>query len=121
MRYPAAATAATAGIKFIQSNKGKARCDSLWRRVKQLSPKSSSPIIPLIVGNETEAVKLAIRLREKNIFIPAIRYPTVGRGEARLRITLTAAHTAKDVSELLAALDNLNLKIENAHTRQARP
>ena len=108
---PAAAAAATAGIRFVQSNKGKARCDSLWRRVKQFNPKSSTAIIPLTVGNENKALELATRLREKNIFIPAIRYPTVARGEARLRITLAAAHTADDVSELLAALHDLDFKI----------
>jgi 8-amino-7-oxononanoate synthase len=108
---PAAAAAATAGIRFVQSNKGKARCDSLWRRVKQFDPKSSSAIIPLVVGDESKAVELAARLRKENIFIPAIRYPTVARGEARLRITLTAAHTADDVSELLAALGDLNFTI----------
>ena len=53
-------------------------------------------------------VDLATKLRGRNIFIPAIRYPTVARGAARLRITFTAAHTAKDVAKLLAAIKNLN-------------
>jgi 8-amino-7-oxononanoate synthase len=105
---PAAAAAANAGIHLVQSNEGKARRDSLWRRVGQFNPKSTSAIIPIILGDETRAVELAAKLRSNNIFIPAIRYPTVARGQARLRVTLTAAHTAEDVAELLATLKTLN-------------
>ena len=47
----------------------------------------------------------ATKLREQGIFVPAIRYPTVARGAARLRITLTAAHTTADVSTLADALE----------------
>ena len=43
-------------------------------------------------------------LRELGFFIPAIRYPTVARGQARLRITLTADHTAEEIFQLRAAL-----------------
>ena len=64
-----------------------------------------SAILPLLVGAEVRAVELATALREQGIFIPAIRYPTVARGAARLRVTLTAAHTAEDVRELAAALN----------------
>jgi 7-keto-8-aminopelargonate synthetase-like enzyme len=49
-------------------------------------------------------------LREQNIFVPAIRYPTVARGAARLRITLTAAHSPSDVAELVATLDTLGIE-----------
>ena len=68
-----------------------------------------SAILPLIVGDEVKAVALAARLREQGIFIPAIRYPTVARGQARLRLTLTAAHSAADVEQLVAGLETLNL------------
>jgi 8-amino-7-oxononanoate synthase len=71
-------------------------------------PQLPAPIQVIIIGDETAAVAAAAQLREKHIFIPAIRYPTVARGAARLRVTLTAAHTAKDVAELLAALKILN-------------
>jgi 7-keto-8-aminopelargonate synthetase-like enzyme len=43
-------------------------------------------------------------LRELGIFVPAIRYPTVARGAARLRVTLTAAHSASEVTQLIQAL-----------------
>jgi len=39
------------------------------------------------------------------VFIPAIRYPTVARGAARLRLTISAAHTAADIAQMLAALE----------------
>jgi 8-amino-7-oxononanoate synthase len=105
---PAAAAAASAGIRLMQSNEGKAGCDALWKLLKQFNPKSASAIIPIIIGDEAKAVELAAKLREQNIFIPAIRYPTVARGAARLRVTLTAAHSAKDVAELKASLKFLN-------------
>jgi 7-keto-8-aminopelargonate synthetase-like enzyme len=73
-------------------------------------PPSAIPgaIIPLPVGDETKAVELAAKLRAQNIFIPAIRYPTVARGAARLRVTLTAGHDEEEVAKLLAALKKLN-------------
>jgi 8-amino-7-oxononanoate synthase len=105
---PAAAAAATAAIHLVQSSEGNARRDSLWKLVKKFNPKSASAIIPLIIGDEAKAVELAAKLREQNIFIPAIRFPTVARGQARLRVTLTAAHSADDLAKLLAALKALN-------------
>jgi 8-amino-7-oxononanoate synthase len=104
---PAVAAAAIAGIRLIQSHEGKTRQDLLWQLVKQFSSKSASAIVPIIVGDETKAVEIASKLREQNIFIPAIRYPTVARGQARLRVTLTAAHTKDDVTQLTRALKNL--------------
>lgn len=115
---PAAAAAATAALRFVQSNNGKARRKMLWARVVELQSaienrQSNIPgaIIPLIIGNEKKAVELAAALRERGIFVPAIRYPTVARGKARLRMTLTAAHTTGEVNRLAAALDqSANLK-----------
>ncbi len=112
---PAAAAAAAAGIKLVQSGEGKNRCNLLWQLVKEFNSKlktqnSKIPgaIIPLIIGDEAKTVELASKLRGQNIFIPAIRYPTVARGAARLRVTLTAAHTTEDVSELLDVLKALD-------------
>jgi 7-keto-8-aminopelargonate synthetase-like enzyme len=62
-------------------------------------------IIPIILGDEAKAVAAAAQLREQGIFVPAIRYPTVARGAARLRITLTAGHSSEDVSTLARALE----------------
>lgn len=68
---------------------------------------SNTPIQPLLVGGNLEALRLADSLRERGILIPAIRPPTVPQGQARLRISLSAAHTLDDVDVLLAALAEL--------------
>jgi 7-keto-8-aminopelargonate synthetase-like enzyme len=113
---PATAAAATAAIRLIQSNEGEERRVQLWSRVDQLKsglvggqwelPVIRSAIVPLILGAEEKAMEKAADLRALGIFIPAIRYPTVARGQARLRVTLTAAHSARDVQTLLSALRN---------------
>lgn len=108
---PAAAAAAVAGIRFVQSPNGKARRKLLQERITQFrsllgKPDSNflSAILPLILGQETKAVEAAAALLKENIYVPAIRYPTVARGEARLRVTLTAAHERGDVATLASAL-----------------
>jgi 8-amino-7-oxononanoate synthase len=113
---PMAAAAATAAIQFVQSSKGKIWRKQLWTHVSefqsQIADRKSqipSAIIPILIGDENKAVEAASKLRTQNIFIPAIRYPTVARGSARLRVTLTAAHSAEDVSELLNALKALEI------------
>ncbi|HNH90449.1 MAG TPA: aminotransferase class I/II-fold pyridoxal phosphate-dependent enzyme, partial [Thiobacillaceae bacterium] len=68
---------------------------------------SDSPIQPLLVGSNEDALRLAEGLRERGILIPAIRPPTVPQGQARLRISLSAGHTAEDVDALLNALREL--------------
>jgi 8-amino-7-oxononanoate synthase len=132
---PAAAAAATAALHLVQSPEGRKRREMLFQRVNQLNaallhgyggehPSSKlqppeniqtptaggqipSAIVPYIIGEEMAAVNAAQQLREQGFFIPAIRYPTVARGQARLRITLTADHTAENVAQLLTALTNL--------------
>ena len=111
---PASSAAAAAGIRLIKSQEGEDRRSRLWANVDRLKNALiaarqplglvQSPIIPLMVGDETAAVKLAADLRENGIFIPAIRYPTVARGKARLRLTVSAAHSHDDVQCLLGAL-----------------
>jgi len=114
---PAAAAAATAAIQFVQSDAGEKRRKLLWQRVAELNSKlkikSSKPsaIIPIMIGDEARAMKAAEQLRAQNVFIPAIRYPTVARNAARLRVTLTAAHTSEDVEQLCSALEILKLDI----------
>jgi len=72
-----------------------------------LSP-STTPIQPLVLGDSERVMRWAARLRERGIMVGAIREPTVPRGEARLRITLSAAHTAEDLEALLEALAALH-------------
>jgi 8-amino-7-oxononanoate synthase len=111
---PAAAAAATAAIKLVQSADGEALRKNLFARITEFksaignrqSPISAA-IIPLLLGDEKTALAAAAKLREQNIFVPAIRYPTVARGAARLRVTLTAAHSSADVAELAGALKQI--------------
>lgn len=65
---------------------------------------SDSAIQPLIVGENQATLKLASRLREQGFWLTAIRPPTVPAGSARLRITLSAAHSDNDIDRLLEAL-----------------
>jgi 8-amino-7-oxononanoate synthase len=62
---------------------------------------SRTPIQPIIIGRNEQAMLLAARLKERGYWVPAIRPPTVPEGTARLRITLTAAHTPDQLEGLL--------------------
>ncbi|HUB87421.1 MAG TPA: aminotransferase class I/II-fold pyridoxal phosphate-dependent enzyme, partial [Verrucomicrobiae bacterium] len=111
---PAAAAAAIAAVQFIQSAEGENRRKHLRERLNQFhsalrTPHSASrsAIIPIILGDENEAVAAADELRKRKIFVPAIRFPAVARGAARLRVTLTAAHSAEDVAILAGALEKI--------------
>lgn len=66
---------------------------------------SATPIQPLLVGDARRAVELAATLADAGLYVPAIRPPTVPRGGARLRVSLSAAHTDAQVDALLVALD----------------
>jgi len=72
----------------------------------QLMP-SETAIQPLLIGDNHQALKLSEGLRERGIWVAAIRPPTVPQGTARLRITLSAAHSAADVERLIGALHEL--------------
>ena len=110
---PALSAAARAGVELIQGAEGQSLRGQLWQRVDELrhgvaslgwkTPAEPSAILPLIVGEEAKAVATMDHLREAGFFIPAIRYPTVPRNEARLRVTLTANHTAENIQQLVNA------------------
>jgi 8-amino-7-oxononanoate synthase len=111
---PAAAAAATAAIRLVQSEEGEALRARLWQNVDQTKnavinagwplPPVQSAILPLMVGEEARTVELAAFLRAQGFLVPAIRFPTVARGAARLRLTVTAAHTTEDIAALGSAL-----------------
>jgi 8-amino-7-oxononanoate synthase len=111
---PAIAAAAFAAVDFLASPEGEKRRVLLWKRInlmrELLSPLAShisppnenvgSAIFPLIVGNEQAALDLAAALHSEGFLVPAIRYPTVAKGAARLRITVTAAHQEDQIRAL---------------------
>ena len=115
---PAAlAAAATAAIRFLLSPDGEARRKTLWRRIVQLRKllpaegdtfgKPGAAIIPWMIGDERRAIDLARALRQEGFFVPAIRYPAVAKGTARLRISVTAAHSPLQVASLGDAVGRL--------------
>src|SRR5690606_14667026 len=65
---------------------------------------SSTPIQPMLTGSAERALFIAKRMQQAGYLTVAIRPPTVPEGASRLRITLTAAHTSEQVSDLVAAL-----------------
>jgi 8-amino-7-oxononanoate synthase len=127
---PAAAAAASAGIRFVQSAEGEVRRQRLWQRVSELcravptfaarDSGRASAILPLLAGGETKAVEMAATLLEQGIFIPAIRYHTVPRGRARLRLTVSAAHSAEDVGQVASALQKFVADSGGVKTEHAR-
>jgi 8-amino-7-oxononanoate synthase len=69
---------------------------------------ATTPIQPLLVGEAAQAVALSMALRRHGIYVSAIRPPTVPKGTARLRITLSAAHSTSHIDRLLGALEALS-------------
>ena len=65
---------------------------------------SGTPIQPLLIGTNADAVSASKKLLQRGLLVPAIRTPTVPLNTARLRITLSAAHSADDVAHLIEAL-----------------
>jgi 8-amino-7-oxononanoate synthase len=104
---PAAAAAGVAALDLIRSRVGDELKTKLWRHIETFNTAlgpvaknfvpAQSPIIPIILGPEAVALQAAERLRREGLLVPAIRYPTVARGKARLRISLSAAHEKNDV------------------------
>lgn len=68
---------------------------------------SDTAIQPLLIGDNQRALELSAALRERGIWVAAIRPPTVPQGTARLRITLSAEHGEADVERLIGALHEL--------------
>jgi 8-amino-7-oxononanoate synthase len=114
---PALAHALLASVDIIEGEEGAARRAHLGALIAQLDdglrlerwerPASTTAIQPIIIGANDEALAAAARLHEQGLWVPAIRPPTVAVGTARLRVTLSAAHTEQDVAQLTAALNQL--------------
>jgi 8-amino-7-oxononanoate synthase len=72
---------------------------------------SETPIVPLFIGEADKAVAFAKRLMEEGIYVPAIRPPTVPKGQSRLRITLMATHTNKQIDFLTLKLKEIGSEL----------
>src|SRR4029079_14085212 len=73
---------------------------------------SETPITPVITGDEEQKQTLARRLFEEGVFCPAIVFPTVGRGKARVRTIVTADHTEDDLREASEAFERVGRELE---------
>ncbi|HXP34849.1 MAG TPA: 8-amino-7-oxononanoate synthase [Chthoniobacterales bacterium] len=112
---PAAlAAAAKAGVDFLSSTEGKKRRQRLWRNIdilaEELSIQPASAIVPWIIGDEKAALTAARNLQDNGFLVPAIRYPTVPKGAARFRITVSAAHEDEQLQSLAAAIKRIAKK-----------
>jgi 8-amino-7-oxononanoate synthase len=106
---PAVAAACRAALRIVCSEEGGRRRATLrghMALISSLLPTGApgSAIIPLILGSEERALAEAAHLFETGFFVPAIRYPTVPKNSARLRVSLSAAHSPEQIRDLAAAL-----------------
>ncbi len=106
---PADVGAALAALGVLRSAEGAeltARLAGLVARVAGAIGGSDhpSPILPVVIGGEAEAVAASAALADRGLWVPAIRPPTVAPGTSRLRITLSATHTDEQVARLLDGL-----------------
>jgi 8-amino-7-oxononanoate synthase len=110
---PASATAAHDAVSLVERDPTLgARGLALAARLRAglaalphgLRPTGFGHIVPLVIGDSERAMRLAALLREEGYIVPAIRPPTVPRGTARLRLTVTAAHDEGAVDRLAAAV-----------------
>jgi 8-amino-7-oxononanoate synthase len=109
---PPVAAAALSALQIIRGHEGQSLRQTLSSLVlkfaSELPPsalrKPLTHIFPVVLGQDLAAIHASLSLRASGIFVQPIRPPTVPEGTARLRITLSAAHSAKDVQSLAQAL-----------------
>ena len=90
--------------------------DFMFRKLSQLGLRlagksGSSQIIPVIIGDEKTAIEFSKRLLDNGIFVQAVRYPTVKKGSARLRISLTALHGRDQLSSAIDSFGTVGKKL----------
>jgi len=99
------AAVARAALRIARSAEGDALREALWSGIATWSealesPMAESAILPIVIGGEESAVQMSRALLEKGFLVPAIRYPTVAKGSARLRVTITSGQTRENIWEL---------------------
>lgn len=114
---PALAHALLTSLDIIEGEEGRQRRSHLaalvaqWQdglALRRWQPLASPTAIqPIVIGRNDETMRAAAALYEQGIWVGGIRPPTVPAGTARLRVTLSAAHTAREVAQLTAALMEL--------------
>lgn len=117
---PAAAVAAIAAINIAQT-------EPVWR--KKLSENSNyirnefqkigfnilnsqTQIVPILIGEDAKAIKFSRELFERNIYAPAVRWPAVEKGRARIRMTVMAAHTKEQIDYLVKCCEEVRRELQ---------
>lgn len=109
---PAVAAAALRNLQFIDAHPERVQqlrdnvkffCDDLRLHGLQV-PQTESAIIPIIIGDEAKTLRISETLQNEGVLIPAIRYPTVAKGQARLRASLMATHTKEELQTAATAI-----------------
>lgn len=113
---PATCAAITAAVEILEYDPGPVQRlhanIARWharRGTEACDPAGAGPIVPVHVGDEMAAMEAAAQLYERGFIVPAIRWPTVPRGEAILRVTLMATHTPAQIDALCEELERLGL------------
>ena len=114
---PAVAAAGCAAVEWMLSPAGEKRRQQLRQNLAHFAVempalfsgerKVQSAIVPVMIGKAEAALEAAQLLAHKGFLVPAIRYPTVARDAARLRVTLSARHTPRQITALCAVLRNI--------------
>lgn len=99
---PSQAAASLAAYELLETQEGKDLRQKLHENLAAFD--AASPIIPIMIGDNEAALAASHSLLENGFLVPAIRYPTVPRGTARLRITISASHTPDQISALQKSL-----------------
>lgn len=102
---PAVAAAACNNLRYIDAHSERVQnlrdnvkffCEALQHEGVNVE-QSLSAIVPIVIGDEARALEISAKLQDAGILIPAIRYPTVAKGQARLRASLMATHTKEEL------------------------
>src|SRR5213592_2585160 len=116
---PAVAAACIEALNILEESPQ--LVERLWERTRSFKKglqelgfdtgQSETPITPVIAGEETKAVELSRLLWEEGVFTPAIVFPTVAKGQARVRTIVTAEHTEDDLQQALEAFERVGRKL----------
>jgi 8-amino-7-oxononanoate synthase len=111
---PSDTAAASAALGIVRAEEGERLRRRLAGHVARVAAPlgmagHATPILPVTIGAESEALAASEELAARGLWVPAIRPPTVAPGTSRLRVTLSAAHSEEEVSRLLEGLDALGL------------
>lgn len=111
---PAASGAALASLRLIEKNA--TRTKKLWQNIRDARERltalgldlggSEGPVIPVMVRDTARTLRLSRQLRSCGIFAPAIRPPTVPKDTDRIRLSISASHSAEDIGRLADSLKN---------------